>query len=134
MKTTASATVLKINKARCSQHCAYTHKHIHTHHTHTQTHTHTPHTHFFPFLEFSNDYNLSVPSPPRFIHPRATIIYTRLEKPQYLGTAFPVYSCRSPCSRIASSDVQRPKIFRRFYKIKVASTDFHCLYLIPPYS
>jgi hypothetical protein len=107
----------------------HTLSHSHTHHTHahtytnahTHTHTHNPsheHTHF-AILRF---------------HPRATKIYTRLEKPHYLGTAFPIYSCRSPYSRIASSVAQRPKICRRFYKIKETSTDFHCISQLPPYT
>jgi len=207
MKSRASATVLKINKPRCPQHCARAHTHtrthacthknarnsrtrtprthtlshspthtyilhtyhtlkhthtqihspslslshthiLHSHHTHSNTHidthtlshSHTHHTHAHTYTNAHTHTHTHNPSHEhthfailRF-HPRATKIYTRLQKPHYLGTAFPIYSCRSPYSRIASSVAQRPKICRRFYKIKETSTDFHCISQLPPYT
>ena len=81
-------------------------------------------THILTFLEFSNDSNVSDPSPVTLIHPRTTKTYARLKKPQYLVTGILIYSCRSPYSRIASSDAQKPIICRKIYRIKEASTDF----------
>jgi hypothetical protein len=44
--------------------------------------------------------------------------YTRLKKPEYLVTVFPMYSLSSPYFGTASSDAKKPKICLNFYNIK----------------
>jgi len=70
------------------------------------------------YAKFSRACNISDPSPSIFIHRTVTMCYTRLKKPQYLVTGFPLYSLTSLYFRTSSSYAQKPKICRRFYKIK----------------